>query len=203
MRGVQSGCARRAFAAALGWALVASAPVAEAIPAFARKYQTSCQTCHTIFPKLNAFGEAFRLNGYRMPKETEEMVKEKPVSLGAPAYKRLWPHAVWPGEVASTVPLAINVKFADVNTSSLNPDGTTTRVKNDFQFPQEANIFGGGTLGEHVSYLAELTFSENPDWSAAVEIEHARLDFDSPFGPENAFHFRLGKFAPNLADVFQ
>jgi len=37
----------------------------------------------------------------------------------------------------------------------------------------------------------------------AVELEHARLQFDSPFGPEDLFHFRLGKFAPNLADGFQ
>jgi hypothetical protein len=41
--------------------LVFSRPAA-AIPAFARKYGTSCQTCHTIFPKLNPFGEAFRRN---------------------------------------------------------------------------------------------------------------------------------------------
>lgn len=34
----------------------------EAIPPFARKYQTSCQTCRVIVPKLNSFGEAFRLN---------------------------------------------------------------------------------------------------------------------------------------------
>ena len=46
------------------------------------------------FPKLNPFGEAFRLNGYRMPKETEEQIKIKPVSLGADAYKRLWPKTV-------------------------------------------------------------------------------------------------------------
>ena len=53
---------------------------ANAFPIFARKYQTSCVTCHTVYPKLNAFGEAFRLNGYRMPKETEEQIKQKPVS---------------------------------------------------------------------------------------------------------------------------
>ena len=40
---------------------------AKAIPAFARKYQTSCTTCHTAFPKLNPFGEAFRRNNYRFP----------------------------------------------------------------------------------------------------------------------------------------
>src|SRR6202521_278357 len=109
--------------------LLAAASTAHAVPSFARKYQTSCQTCHVVFPKLNAFGEAFRLRGYRMPGETEEMIKQPPVSLGAPAYKRLWPQAVWPGEISNSVPLAVNVKFADVNTSSLNGDGSVTRVR--------------------------------------------------------------------------
>jgi hypothetical protein len=176
---------------------------AEAVPAFARKYQTSCQTCHIVFPKLNAFGEAFRLRGYRLPGETEEMIKEKPVSLGAPAYKRLWPQAVWPGEIPSAVPLAVNVKLADVNTSTLNEDGTVTSVKNDLQFPQELNVFGAGTLGDHVSFFTELTFGENPDGSVSVELEHAHIGFDSPFGREDLFHFRVGKLVPNLADGFQ
>jgi hypothetical protein len=183
--------------------LVMTATTASAVPAFARKYQTSCQTCHVVFPKLNAFGEAFRLRGYRMPGETEEMVKQPPVSLGSPAYKKLWPRAIWPGEISSAVPLAVNITLADVNTSSLNDDGTTTSVKNDLQFPQEVNIFGAGTLGDHVSYLMEVSFGENPDNSVAVELEHARLQFDSPFGREDLFHFRIGKFAPNMVDGFQ
>jgi len=193
----------RAVLFALAGGALGGVRSAEAIPAFARKYATSCQTCHTVFPKLNAFGTAFRLNGYRMPKETEEMVKEKPVSLGAPAYKKLWPRAIWPGEISSSVPLAVVMKFADVNTSTLNADGTTMNVKNDFQFPQELNIFAGGTLGEHVSYLGEVTFAVSGDNSVSTDVEHAHVSFDSPFGPENAFHFRLGKFTPNVADVFQ
>jgi hypothetical protein len=195
----------RAFScAALPALLLAATPsVALAVPAFARKYQTSCQTCHIVFPKLNAFGEAFRLRGYRMPGETPDMVKEPPVSLGAPAYKRLWPQAVWPGEVSSSVPLAVNIKLAYVNTSTLNEDGTVTKVENDFQFPQELNIFGAGTLGDHVSYLGEVTFGVNSDGSITTDLEHARLDFDSPFGPEDLFHFKFGKFAPDLADGFQ
>ncbi len=184
-------------------ALAATETTALAVPAFARKYQTSCQTCHIVFPKLNAFGEAFRLRGYRIPGETEEMVKEKPVSLGAPAYKRLWPQAVWPGEISSSVPLAVNVKLADVNTSTLHEDGTVTSVKNDFQFPQEVNLFAAGTLGDHVSYLGEVTFGENADESVSVELEHAHMQFDSPFGREDLFHFRIGKFAPNTVDGFQ
>jgi hypothetical protein len=189
--------------AVLGLAFFAIASTAHAVPAFARKYQTSCQTCHIVFPKLNAFGEAFRLRGYRMPGETEDMVKQPPVSLGSPAYKKLWPQAIWPGEIASSVPLAVNVKLADVNVSSIDEDGAASSIKNDLQFPQEVNVFGAGTLGEHVSYLGEITFGENPDGSVAVELEHAHMGFDSPFGREDLFHFRIGKFAPNLVDGFQ
>ena len=65
------------------------------------------------------------------------------------------------------------------------------------------NIFGAGTLGDHVSYFGEVTFGENPDGSVEVELEHAHIGFDSPFGPEDLFHFRIGKFAPNVADGFQ
>src|ERR1700730_3711666 len=96
---------------------------ASAVPAFARKYQTSCQTCHIGFPKLNAFGEAFRLNGYRMPKETEDQIKMKPVSLGADAYKRMWPRAIYPSDLPGQVPLAVNVKMASVYASSIDDTG--------------------------------------------------------------------------------
>ena len=183
--------------------LIVPAKNADAVPAFARKYQTSCQTCHIVFPKLNPFGEAFRLRGYRLPGETEELVKEKPVSLGAPAYKRLWPKAIWPGEVPGIVPLAAHVKLAAVNTSMPNEDGSTSTIHNDLQFPQEVNIFGAGTLGDHVSLFSEVTFAENPDGSVAIGLEHAHMGFDSPFGPEDLFHFRVGKIAPNLVDGFQ
>ncbi len=184
-------------------ALAASASTALAVPSFARKYQTSCQTCHIVFPKLNAFGEAFRLRGYRMPGETEDMVKERPISLGAPAYKRLWPQAVWPADIPGTIPLAVNTKLAEVNTSTLNEDATVTTVHNDLQFPQEVNLFGAGTLGDHVSFFSEVTFGENPDGSVSVELEHAHVGFDSPFGPEDLFHFRIGKLMPNVVDGFQ
>ncbi|HYZ14902.1 MAG TPA: hypothetical protein VE591_00825 [Candidatus Acidoferrum sp.] len=39
---------------------------AHAIPVFARRYGLSCQDCHTVVPHLNAFGETFLANGYRM-----------------------------------------------------------------------------------------------------------------------------------------
>ncbi|MDQ6964800.1 MAG: hypothetical protein Q9M13_07770, partial [Mariprofundales bacterium] len=38
---------------------------AEAIPVFARKYGMSCNSCHTMFPKLTKMGVAFRERGFR------------------------------------------------------------------------------------------------------------------------------------------
>ena len=188
----------------LGLLLLGLGLPARAFPIFARKYQTSCVTCHTMFPKLNPFGEAFRLNGYRMPKETEDQIKQRPVSLGSEAYKRVWPQVVWPNELPGNAPLAMNVKMASVYNAATDDSGNKTVVHNDFQFPQEVNLFAAGTLGEHMSFMAELTHAENSDGSSGTEIEHARLDFDSmPSGPEHAFNVRIGKFAPNLYDGFQ
>jgi hypothetical protein len=177
-------------------------PTASAIPAFARKYETSCQTCHVGFPKLNPFGEAFRLNGYRMPKETEEQIKIKPVSLGADAYKRMWPKAIYPGDLPGQVPLAVNVKMASVYSSSIDESGHHL-TQNDFQFPQEANLFAGSTLGEHMSVLGEITYGEQPDGSTETEIERFHLGVHSLFGPEHLVNFKIGKFAPDLAAGFQ
>src|SRR5690242_10981979 len=38
----------------------------QSLPLFARKYNLQCTACHFAFPRLNAFGRAFRQNGYRM-----------------------------------------------------------------------------------------------------------------------------------------
>jgi len=44
---------------------------ARAIPPFARRYGVSCATCHTVWPQLNSFGNAFLADGFRMPGETD------------------------------------------------------------------------------------------------------------------------------------
>ncbi len=91
--------ARVAVAAGLLIAVQAAAPRASAIPAFARKYHTACSTCHNNWPELNDFGLAFKLNGFKFPKDDEDFVKEPPLMLGAKAQKEAFPHSIWPGEL--------------------------------------------------------------------------------------------------------
>src|SRR5512135_263725 len=77
---------------------------AAAIPAFARKYKTACMTCHTVWPKLSAVGESFRLLGYRLPETDELYVKDQPVSMGAEQYKKLFPNSIWPSDIPGMPP---------------------------------------------------------------------------------------------------
>lgn len=141
---------------------------ADAIPAFARRYQTSCTTCHVLIPKLNAFGIAFRNNGYRIPPNDEKFVKTPDVPLGAPAWKRLWPDAIWPGGIPGLAPLAFRI-FSDV---VVNP---STTAKVNFIFPNEFEILAGGTAGDNISYWGELeiTSGDRIDLARAfVQIDH-------------------------------
>jgi hypothetical protein len=193
-----------AFFRMLGCALALLAiwnwPSAEAIPAFARKYQTSCQTCHIAFPKLNPFGMAFRLRGYHLPDETEDLIKEKPISLGAPAYKKLWPQTVWPSDMPGTVPLSLGTIFTDA-TERTTEEGESKTIKNDLRFPEEVAILSGGTLGESISFFGEIVFASEIG-EIGVELEHAQVNFNGPFGSGHAFNVKVGRFMPEMTQSF-
>lgn len=163
-----------------------------AIPAFARKYQTSCATCHVAPPALTPFGEAFRLNGYRFPAGMdEEMTKVPPVPLGAEGYKKLWPKALWPGTIPGMPPVAV------VYTSTIDyshPDKAVT-----FQgMGGELEIFGAGTLDEHLSFWGSVDFARNGADVEGIEtaMERVNLQVRPLSGPE--LQFKVGSFEPGL-----
>ena len=57
----------------------------KAIPAFARKYNLPCSACHTVWPELNAFGQAFKDRGYQLGNDRDSPIWQ------APSY---WPIAM-------------------------------------------------------------------------------------------------------------
>lgn len=61
---------------------VITAGSAHAIPAFSREHNTECATCHTIFPELNEYGDAFLKNGFvwNRQKKTDETAKPEKVA---------------------------------------------------------------------------------------------------------------------------
>ncbi len=136
-----------------------------AIPAFARKYQTSCFTCHSGFPTRNAFGEAFRNNGYRWPGgEDEEHTKQEQLKMGADGWKKTFPSSPWPTDIPGFAPLALWVRGNVVNYSEAvkNPAGTvvTPETLNYGTGPLgTATLFFGGTMGDNFSAFGQYNLS--------------------------------------------
>lgn len=178
-------------AASLLVTLVLFATDAMAIPAWSRKYQTGCSTCHAIFPKLNYFGKAFRNNGYRFPGGLEETAtKQPPVIMGAEAYKKLFPRSLWPSDLPSAVPLAVR----GISRFNWFEDARTT----SFEYPHEFEVLAGGTLGETFSFFGELEV-ENENNENEVEMD-ATLQYD----PRPGLHVRMGTVSPHpVADTLR
>lgn len=165
-------------------AFVLLATDAWAIPAWSRKYRTSCSTCHVAYPKLNYFGKAFRNNGYRFPGALEETAtKEPPVVMGAEGYKQLFPEALWPSDIPGAVPLSVR----GISRASTYADERTF----DFEFPHEFELLTGGTLGETFSFFGELEV-ENEENELETEIVLA-LQYD----PRPWLHVRIGTLSPH------
>lgn len=161
-----------------------------AIPAFTRKYETSCVTCHVGYPKLNSFGEAFRLNGYQYPEDDKDQTKDESVSLGSESYKKVFPNAVWPNDIPGKPPLAIRV-------SSGFEYEKDEEIKTRFTSPS-LNLMAAGTLGENVSFYAGAHIFEEGEVGsidrAFIQLSNLLSD---KFG-DHALNMRIGQFIPNV-----
>lgn len=182
---------------AVGW--VATIPDAQAVPAWARKYDTSCQTCHLAFPFLTPFGEAFRRNGHRFPEAADEDFREQSVvELGAEAYKRVFPDSVWPADLAA-VPAFAAVLEGQVNVVPGGVKGERAGVDfNDLGAGFE--LLAAGTIGDTISYFAELELEASGPGNESEGVEFARLWATyAPFGPRALV--RAGQFEPTVLNT--
>jgi hypothetical protein len=136
----------RASALVLAGALLAAlypAP-ADAIPAFARKHNLTCTACHTKPPRLNDFGEAFHMAGFRIPAIRE----------GERLRKRQVGH-VW------TETDLLNIAAARARGSLVEHAGGGDRDDTDLGYPQRVELYLAGTMTDDLSYF--LTFGGDED----------------------------------------
>jgi hypothetical protein len=178
---------------------------AEAVSAYARKHELSCQTCHIAYPKLTAYGTAFRNLGYRLPGGAAEQGKNPDIPLGATAYKKVWPKAVWPGAIPSQLPLALAVDFLVQDSQSVANDGDITKTEAQFLMPSGVALIAGGTAGDNISYFGEIAFTQELEGNTVqseVEVEHFDLRFIRLIADSMAFNLKVGAFQPELVETF-
>jgi hypothetical protein len=174
-----------------------------AIPAFSRKYQTSCTTCHDDYPKLNDFGLAFKQNGFKFPKDDESYVKEPPVMLGAKAQKEAFPGVVYPGEIPGNLPIAFRYS-GNFTWNANQPPALQAAAfvpETDLFVPNTFTIISAGSFGENLSFWVDDDISTTGS-GALGGMGDAYLRYND-LGhifhlPKNVLNVRFGQFELDL-----
>lgn len=118
----------------LALAVLLSPREAAAVPAFARQTGMACNVCHhQAFPSLNAFGRAFKADGYAM--------------TGG--------HGLIEGDYLS-LPMSLNMSLiAELRYDKTNGNTDTGSDKGQIQWPDEAAFLVGGKLADNAGFLVE------------------------------------------------
>jgi hypothetical protein len=162
-------------------ATMLAAPLAQAMPAFARQYELSCSTCHAAFPRLNAFGETFR----------DQM------NLRMPDWRPKTTLPIQDDELAlpKSLPLAVRMQANVQSRSAEEVDPLTGPTGNsantDFQTPYLIKLLSGAPLSDHITYYFYGIFAEKGANGTTI-IEDAWFRHDDLFGTKVAG--QLGQF---------
>jgi hypothetical protein len=152
----------------------------EAMPAFSRKYNISCVTCHAAFPRLNEFGEQFASDNFRLPNWKDSTVKTGDDMLALP----------------DSVPLALRaqafVQAREAETVDIETgDTTSANADTDFQAPYLIKLLSSAPLSDHISFYFYAILAEKGD-NGSVIVEDAWFSHDDIFGTD--ISMMLGQF---------
>ena len=175
-----------------------------AIPAFARKYHTACATCHNNWPELNDFGRAFKLNGFKFPKDDDTFVKEPPLMLGAQAQKESFPNSIFPGELP-ILPIAFRYSgyFSYTRQQPAALTAATGYIPpSDLFQPNTFTILAAGSLGPSVAFWIDDDISTGGS-GAAGGLGDGYIKANNFLGhffhvPQNELNVRFGQFELDL-----
>jgi hypothetical protein len=163
-------------AAAAGKRFDAAGHRAEAIPAFARKYNMPCSACHTAWPELNSFGQRFKDNGYQLGNDRDSPIWVNP----------------------SYIPIAIRTTpgwRAERTTHQLVDDGLGGQNNVEKTVSQSGFDISGADLLMMGTLYKDITFGFVPTIAdgEGVGIEAAFVRFDNLFKSPWA-NLKVGKF---------
>jgi len=170
-------------------ALLGAAARVEAIPAFSREYKTECTTCHTIFPQLNEFGQAYEKNGFVWP---GGVPLSKKVKVAQTEEERKSAEFIKLSGIPASIPVSFLTSVSYVYNDKVEDSFDQKRFS--------AEILTGGALGGdrigfwfHESLGSQSTTATNSLSGPSNLYFVARHPLGIPV------HVKAGKFGPDLS----
>lgn len=178
---------------------------------WSRKYNLSCRTCHSSFPRLNYYGQRFMRNGYQNPDAT--------VGDGDELGKAKLNDMTFVDKIGNLFGVRLNVNALYYKTNqleevTLNDVGEPeTEVKDQFGFGSTgwAQFFIAGSIARDKSIFIEMEFTDEGYHYSWYKLGFHNL-FDSsmanlivgnvPARDYGAFPNRLRIMGPVKGDVF-
>jgi len=135
---------------------------ASAIPAFARKYNVDCLTCHSAPPYLNYTGRRFKEAGYRMPDE------DGAIDVDAQNLNKLTDHLY----LEKLPPISVRVFGEPVRFGKGGEEeeggaaGEETEAEIAISPAAEFELLTAGNFGSYGSYFVEFEAEDEGDFAA-------------------------------------
>ncbi len=159
------------------------AAVHAAIPSFSRETGLPCSACHTTFPQLNAFGRAFKMNGYTL---TDSQVVSDSEG-GKRETLRL--------DLIPALSAMVQTSISQVRTAV--PETQNGAV----QFPQQLSLFLGGAITPRLGTFVQVTY-DPADGGIAMDNAEVRYADRTALGSRSlVYGFTLNN-NPTMQDVW-
>lgn len=177
---------------------------AHAIPAFSRQHKTECSTCHTIYPELNEFGEAFLKNSYVWPHKKEGAKAGSPAAQKSEPAGNEWasisglPQYI-PVSLTATADLAYDEDAFDGNKLNLSTRSLTLHAGGSFRdvagFFATYNLYSQG-FHTGATALTPANNTNNPP-NNDPDIDELFLVWRHALG--SPVNVKVGRFEPKLS----
>jgi hypothetical protein len=148
---------------------------------WARKTGMNCFTCHTVFPRLNAFGEKFLKNGYQLESEyKKDFKKAYPIDAGGTLLD----------EISNLFGFRLNMTPIQYETNALKTDSVTAKGKLTLGSPIWLQTFVAGSIYKDISFFGEFEFQ-----SSSFKFNWFYFNFTNLFGT-GWLNFQVGNVSP-------
>lgn len=152
---------------------------ANAIPSFARQTGMPCNSCHTVFPELTAFGRSFKLGGYTLGSSLDD--KQFPENL----------------------PLTVGLQISDtsVKDRSTGVDPEEDFVQTNKPIVQLLGLYYGGKIAGKVGAFAQYNY-DGIEKAWAAEMVDLRYANSTTAGGKDLLYGVTVSNSPTTGDVW-